>query len=73
MDEAVNEAGVVLSRHQIGGYRIIPIAGAWDGVPERSLLIRQFTDNPDADCRALKLAAQELVWTWNRDSALVNV
>ena len=73
VDEAINEAGVVLSRHQIGGYSIIPISGAWDGVPERSLLIRQFTDNPDADCRTLKLAAQDLIWRWNQDSALVNV
>ena len=73
VDEAIDEVGVVLSRYQIGGYSVIPIAGAWNGVPERSLLIRQFTNNPDADCRTLKLAAQELVWAWNQDSALVNV
>ena len=73
VDEVINEAGVVLSRYQIGGYSIIPIAGAWDGVPEHSLLIRRFTDNPDADCRTLKLAAQDLIWRWNQDSALVNV
>ena len=72
VDEAINEAGVVLGRHQIGGYSIMPISGAWNGVPERSLLIRQFTDNPEIDCRALK-ASQELIWTWNQDSALVNI